>query len=99
MGIRAKKSAQTSGRKSESLMVRLDAASKRVVRRAAALRRVSASDYVRTLVVSQARREVDAPPYAWVLSPAEQLAFWEALHAPPRVSPELKRLAELMRGT
>jgi predicted HicB family RNase H-like nuclease len=41
-----------------SLMVRLDGESKRYLARAAELRRVSMSDYIRLVTISQARREV-----------------------------------------
>ena len=88
---------QPRGRKTQTLMVRLDPKSKRVVRRAAALRRVSASDYVRSIVVPQAQREVDAPAYAWALTKEEQLAFWTALQEPP-ITPGLRRLGRLMGG-
>jgi uncharacterized protein (DUF1778 family) len=43
---------------STSLMVRLDPDSKTCVSRAAELRHVSVSDYVRSVVVAQARREL-----------------------------------------
>ncbi len=39
-------------------MVRLDAESKQALTAAAELRRISVSDYVRTVTVAQARREV-----------------------------------------
>ena len=41
-----------------SLMVRLDERSKKLLKRAAELRRMSVSDYVRTITVSRAEREV-----------------------------------------
>ena len=43
--------------KNSSLMVRLDEESKALLASAAELRKVSVSDYVRSIVVSQARRE------------------------------------------
>lgn len=46
-------------RKAANLMIRVDPASKGIVARAATLRGVSTSDYVREVVVAQARREVD----------------------------------------
>jgi len=81
------------------LMVRLDAESKQALAAAANLRRISVSDYVRTVTVAQARREVaSARDQTILLSPAEQLAFWQALQTPPKLTPSQKRLGALMRG-
>lgn len=61
------------------LMVRLDEESKRSLADAAELRRISVSDYVRTVTVAQARREVRAAREKIIaLAPDEQLAFWQA---------------------
>lgn len=85
--------------KTSPLMVRLDAESKQALVDAAELRRISVSDYVRTVTVSQARREVaSAREQTMRLSPEEQLAFWKALHAPARLTAAQKRLGTLMRG-
>ncbi len=82
-----------------SLMVRLDEDSKECLTQAAKLRGISLSDYVRTVTVPQARREVlAAREQTLVMAPAEQLAFWNALAAPPRLSVSQKRLGSLMRG-
>ncbi len=60
-------------------MVRLDPDSKTCVARAAGLRHVSVSDYVRSVVVAQARREIHAAEQQVIaLTPAEQQAFWQA---------------------
>ncbi|HVX60473.1 MAG TPA: DUF1778 domain-containing protein [Pirellulales bacterium] len=81
------------------LMVRLDEEGKRLLAQAAELRRISVSDYVRTVTVAQARREVaSAQQHAIALSPEEQLAFWHALEAPAKPTPAQKRLGALMRG-
>jgi uncharacterized protein (DUF1778 family) len=85
--------------KASPLMVRLDAESKQALAAAAELRRISVSDYVRTVTVPQARREVaSARDQTILLSPDEQLAFWQALQAPPKLTPAQKRLGALMRG-
>lgn len=81
------------------LMVRLDAESKQALTAAAELRRISVSDYVRTVTVAQARREVaSARDQTILLSPDEQLAFWQALNAPAKLTPAQKRLGAIMRG-
>jgi uncharacterized protein (DUF1778 family) len=78
--------------KASPLMVRLDAESKQALAAAAELRRISVSDYVRTVTVAQARREVaSARDQTLLLSPAEQLAFWQALQAPPKLTPAQKQ--------
>lgn len=81
------------------LMVRLDEESKRALSQAAKLRQISVSDYVRTVTVAQARREVaSARDQTIALSPEEQLAFWQALQAPVKLTPAQRRLGRLMRG-
>ena len=85
--------------KSENLMVRLDPGSKKIVTRAARLRGVTASDYVRTTVVAQARRDVDEAGARVIrLSAEEQLEFWRALQAPAPLTTRQRRLGRLMRG-
>lgn len=80
-------------------MVRLDAESKRSLEQAAELRRISISDYVRTVTVPQAQREVSAARESVVrLTPDEQLALWTALSEPPRLTAAQKRLGAIMRG-
>lgn len=81
------------------LMVRLDDDSKRALSQAAELRQISVSDYVRTVTVAQAKREVlAAQSQSIALSPDEQLAFWQALQEPVRLTASQKRLGALMRG-
>jgi uncharacterized protein (DUF1778 family) len=80
-------------------MVRLDEESKAFLAQAAELRRISVSDYVRTVTVAQARREVSAAQeLTLALTPEEQLAFWNALNAPPKLTAAQRRLGALMRG-
>jgi uncharacterized protein (DUF1778 family) len=80
-------------------MVRLDEESKAYLVQAAELRHVSISDYVRAMTVPQARREVlAARQQALALTPEEQGAFWNALNAPPALTPAQKRLGAVMRG-
>lgn len=85
--------------KTSSLMVRLDSESKAYIAEAADLRRISVSDYVREVAVRQARSEVIAARDEIVrLSPADQLAFWKALHEPVKLTKSQKRLSAIMRG-
>jgi len=67
--------------------------------RAAELRHISVSDYVRQITVAQARKEVDgASERTIVLTPDEQLAFWNALNTPVKLTPAQKILGKIMRG-
>jgi uncharacterized protein (DUF1778 family) len=82
-----------------SLMVRLDEESKEYLTRAADLRRISVSDYVRTVTVAQARREVEAAGEQMIaLSAEEQIAFWNALNRPTRLTEAQRQLGVIMRG-
>ena len=81
------------------LMVRLDHESKQCLAEAASLRGVSVSDYVRTVTVSQARREVQAAgDQVIAMTPQEQLSFWQALNETPKLTPAQRRLGAVMRG-
>jgi uncharacterized protein (DUF1778 family) len=81
------------------LMVRLDAESKRYLTRAAELRQMSRSDYVRAVTIAQARREVlAARGDVLVMTPEEQLAFWNALSQTPKLTGAQRRLGSMMRG-
>jgi uncharacterized protein (DUF1778 family) len=84
---------------SSTLMVRLDAESKQALAAAAELRRISVSDYVRTVTVPQARREAaSARDSTITLTPTEQLAFWQALQSPRALTAAQRRLGAMMRG-
>ena len=85
--------------KSNQLMVRLDEESKSYIVRAAGLRKMSISNYVRMVTVSQARREVShAEQSILALTPEEQLTFWNALDAPSELTGSQRELGRLMRG-
>lgn len=93
------KKQETSTTATSPLMVRLDAESKQVLAAAAELRQISVSDYVRTVTIAQARREVaSASNQSIQLSAEEQLMFWQALQAPAKLTPAQKRLGAIMRG-
>ncbi|MSR59137.1 MAG: DUF1778 domain-containing protein [Planctomycetaceae bacterium] len=80
-------------------MVRLDAESKACLSQAADLRKISVSDYVRDVMVAQARREIEAAQQQTIsLTPDEQLQFWKALEANPKPTPAQRRLGRLIRG-
>jgi uncharacterized protein (DUF1778 family) len=90
---------ETPAKSASPLMVRMDEASKSVLIQAADLRGISVSDYVRTVTVSQARKEVQAAGEQVIaLTAEEQLAFWSALQASPRLTKKQKELGKLMQG-
>ncbi len=81
------------------LMVRLDHESKKCLAKAAELRRISVSDYVRTVTIPQARHEVRASREQVVaLTFEEQLTFWNALNEKPKLTNRQRKLARVMRG-
>jgi uncharacterized protein (DUF1778 family) len=93
------KSRRKNGRASKTLMVRLDEESKSLLKRAAGIRRISVSDYVRIITVAQARKEVQASEQnLLVLTAEEQLAFWTALNRTPTLTENQRRLGKIMRG-
>jgi uncharacterized protein (DUF1778 family) len=80
-------------------MVRLDDESKSYITKAAELRHVSISDYVRMITVSQAQREVlEAEENTIALTTEEQLEFWKALAQTPRLTKAQRDLGAVMRG-
>jgi uncharacterized protein (DUF1778 family) len=82
-----------------SLAVRLDNESRQHLAQAARLRRMSLSEYVRTVAIAQARKEVlRARDQVICLTPSEQLAFWTALNEAPRLTAAQRRLGTTMRG-
>jgi hypothetical protein len=60
---------------------------------------VAVSAYVRTVTVARARWEVGASRMqVLALTPAEQLAFWNALNEAPKLTDAQRRLAATMQG-
>jgi uncharacterized protein (DUF1778 family) len=94
---KTKSKTATSGQ--SSLMVRLDAESKQLITEAAKLRHISVSDFVRLVTVGEARRELKAARDQTIrMTPEEQLAFWNALHEPVKLTPAQRKLGAIMRG-
>lgn len=80
-------------------MVRMEEEARAMLTRAAELRGVSVSDYVRTVTLEQARKEIKAAEEQTIaLTPEEQLAFWEALNQRAPLTPNQQKLGEIMRG-
>jgi uncharacterized protein (DUF1778 family) len=82
-----------------STRIRLDDESKKWLSEAAKRRGISLSEYVRLVAVPQARQEIlTAREQSLMLTPDEQLAFWKALAAAPKLTEAQRRLGSLMRG-
>lgn len=72
---------------------------KACVGKAAALRQVSISDYVRMVTVSQAQRETQqADAGVIMLTPDEQLQFWRALAETQEPTPVQRELGAIIQG-
>ncbi|MBT5706931.1 MAG: DUF1778 domain-containing protein [Verrucomicrobia bacterium] len=83
----------------EQILVRLDKTSKDCLTKAAELRRISVSDYVRQITVTQAKREVEEAGNNTIsLTADEQRAFWTALSETPRLTQSQKALGAIIRG-
>jgi uncharacterized protein (DUF1778 family) len=99
MALKRSSRSSKPARSTRSLMVRLDEESKDYLTRAADLRGISVSDYVRLVTVAQARREVEsAGEQVIAMTREEQLAFWNALDRPARLTEAQRQLGAVMRG-
>jgi uncharacterized protein (DUF1778 family) len=85
--------------KTGSLMVRLDEDAKATLTAAAELRRTSVSEYVRSVMMQQAARDLAAAESQTIaMTSDDQLKFWKALAKTPRLTKAQKHLGEIMRG-
>ncbi len=85
--------------KNANLLVRFDSGAKSLVLRAASLRGLSLSDYVRTRIVPLAKQDVDeAETGVLRLAKQDQLAFWQALQHPPAPTRAQRELGKLVRS-
>lgn len=81
------------------LVVHLDDESASLLANAAQLRRTSVSEYVRTVSVAQAHREIEAAENQTILlTPDEQFTFWKALQAVSNPTRAQCELGAIMRG-
>jgi len=82
-----------------TLQTRLDPKSKQTIAQAAKLRHVGLSDYVRLVLVSTAKREVEqAKNQVLQMTAAEQERFWMALQAPVKLTKDQRKLGKIMQG-
>ena len=82
-----------------TLQTRLDQKSKETITQAAKLRHVGLSDYVRLVLVSTAKREVEqAKNQVLQMTADEQERFWMALQAPANLTKNQRKLGKIMQG-
>jgi uncharacterized protein (DUF1778 family) len=80
-------------------MVHLDEESEAMLTAAAELRRISVSDYVRSVVVGQAERELaTAESHTIGMTSDEQSDFWNALSKPPKLTKAQEDLGAMTQG-
>lgn len=86
-------------RKQANLLVRFDSAGKTLVKRAAAVRGLNVSDYVRSRIIVLAQQDVEEAETGVLRLPREdQIAFWQALQNPPPPTEAQLRLGALVRS-
>ena len=85
--------------KKANLLVRLETGSKRVVQRAAGLRGLTLSDYVRSRILALAQQDVDEAETGVLKLPRDaQMVFWQALQHPPAPTEAQRALGKLIRS-
>lgn len=82
-----------------SIVVPVDNASRAILNEAAELRQLSVSDYVRTVMLEHARRELASNDDRCIeLTTDEQLQYWNALTEPSSPTVAQQELSRIMRG-
>lgn len=85
--------------KTASLLVRFDRQAKGIVQRAATVRGLTVSDYVRSRILTLATQDVEESESGLLrLAKADQIAFWQALQHPPAPTPAQRALGKLVRS-
>ncbi len=85
--------------KDANVLVRFDSAGKALVKRAAAVRGLNVSDYVRTRIIAMAQQDVVEADTGVLRLPREaQIAFWQALQAPLAPTETQRELGALVRS-
>ncbi len=91
--------ADQSGIRDESLLVRVDRRSKALLRKAAEVRGLTVSDYVRSRIVPLARQDVlEADTGVLRLDRESQIALWRALQNPPAPTRAQRSLGKLIKS-
>ena len=92
-------SAHHSDPKDTTLLVRCDRSTKELIRKAAEVRGLSMSDYMRMQVKASAARDVlEAETGILKLAKEDQIAFWQLLQRPAKPTEAQKKLGHLVRS-
>lgn len=87
-----------SGAATSIFQARLDPVSKSFLEKAAKLRGISQTDYLKAILIPFAKQEVlDAEKGGLKLSKSEQIEFWNALNEPVKLTKNQKRLSKKMK--
>jgi uncharacterized protein (DUF1778 family) len=85
--------------KSITLQARMSKEQKSLIQRAAKLRKMAVSDYLRQVLVPMAERELKGADRQVIeMTAVEQTAFWQALEQPVKLTSAQRRLGRILRG-
>ena len=85
--------------KAEVIQARINSENKGLIVQAAKLREIPVSDYMRLVLIDQARKEVTSNEQRVLqLTAAEQIEFWNALDNPKSLTESQKELGKLIKG-
>jgi len=97
-GKRTVRRKRASTSKDANLLVRCDSGTKKMLERAASVRGLSLSDYVRSRIVPLAKQDVEEADAGVLRLPREaQIAFWQALQNPPEPTEAQRELGRRVR--
>ena len=85
--------------KAEVIQARINSENKSLIVQAAKLREIPVSDYMRLVLIDQARKEVTSNDQQVLqLTADEQIEFWNALDNPKGLTKAQKELGKLIKG-
>lgn len=85
--------------KAEVIQARINSENKSLIVQAAKLREIPVSDYMRLVLIDQARKEVTSNDQQVLqLTADEQIEFWNALDKPKGLTKAQKELGKLIKG-
>lgn len=85
--------------KAEVIQARINSENKGLIVQAAKLREIPVSDYMRLVLIDQARKEVTSNEQRVLqLTADEQIEFWNALDNPKSLTESQKELGKLIKG-
>lgn len=102
MGIVASKRntlSQRVAKPGQSVTISIDPEQRKLVSKAARLRRKSLATYIREVTLSQAHEDIGTESDHFIpMTPGQQRAFWNALNLSKPLTTRQKKLGRIMRG-